>query len=108
MKKALENHVPAGHILVIEDDPRVLELYRRVLTDFDDVAYLDHGDEAVEFIRKAEDISLALVDFDLPGASGLEIIKEMKSHFPAADIVVVTGIDEVDNAVASIKVTGPE
>ena len=103
MGKTANNQMSASQILVVEDDPRVLELYRRVLTDFKDVAYLDHGDKAVEFIRKAEDISLALVDFNLPGASGLEIIKEMKTNFPAAEIVVVTGIDEVDNAVESIR-----
>lgn len=90
-------------ILVVEDDPEVMDLYRRLVGGYPNVLYAVSGTEALELIWEADDISLGLIDFNLPGASGLEVIRELKRAFPNAEEVVVTANNDVQAAVESIK-----
>ncbi|MDP8236021.1 MAG: sigma-54 dependent transcriptional regulator [Candidatus Erginobacter occultus] len=90
-------------ILVVDDDPRILNLYRRLLADYPGGLYAATGTEALEMIDGAADIDLALIDFDLPGASGIEVVEKMKRTFPRAEVVVVTAIYDVQAAVESIQ-----
>ncbi len=103
MKKEKSKDTAVSHILVVEDEERTLDLYRRVLSDFEDVLYAPDGNRALEMIEESDNIGLALIDFNLPDISGLEIIGKVKDKFPRAEINVVTGVDEVEAAVESIK-----
>ena len=90
MKKIKQADSPGGAILVVDDDPMILDLYRRLLKKYPRVLYAATGTEALQLISEANDITVALIDFDLPGASGLEVIRELKKTFPGAEVVVVT------------------
>jgi len=103
MKKIKHTDSPGGGILVVDDDPVILDLYRRLLKKYPRVLYAATGTEALQLIREADDITVALIDFDLPGASGLEVIRELKKTFPGAEEVVVTATYDVQAAVESIK-----
>ncbi len=103
MKKTGPPKNNSSAILVVDDDERILDLYRRLLADYPGVLYAATGTEALEMIDGAADISLALIDFDLPGASGIEVVGKMKEAFPRAEVVVITAIYDVQAAVESIK-----
>ena len=80
-----------------------MTIYQRLLGKYPHVLYADSGTEALELIKEAGNISLALIDFNLPGASGLEVIRELKRSFPDAEEVIVTAMNDVQSAVESIK-----
>jgi len=103
MEKINHTDSPGGTILAVDDDPMILELYRRLLKKYPRVLYAASGTEALRLIREADDITVALIDFDLPGASGLEVIQELKRAFPGAEEAVVTASYDVQSAVESIK-----
>ena len=90
-------------ILCVDDDPGVLLATEEVLED--------HGYEVVG-VRNAEaalsvlargGVDLVVADYRLPGASGLELIEQMKEESLDVPVVVVTGYGSIDHAVTTIK-----
>jgi two-component system, NtrC family, response regulator AtoC len=49
------------------------------------------------------DFDLILLDVVLPGLSGMEVLKEVKSRFPETQVIVITGHASVEAAVGAIK-----
>lgn len=92
-----------GAILVVDDDPGLLKLYRKILKGYPEAVYFSDGVEALDFIAEAGFIGLAFVDYFLPGASGLKIVEDLKRKFPGSDVIVITGLDDVQAAVKAIR-----
>ena len=90
-------------ILVVDDDLAAIKLYRRILGDYRNILFAESDTRALELIGAAEGISLALVDFNLPGATGAEVIRELKKKFPESEAILVTVVDDIQNVVESIK-----
>ena len=77
------------HILVIDDDPDILELLKY---NFSDEGYrvtcLDSGEKAVKFLKNRVP-DLIILDIMLPGIDGLELIKMIDSNPKTGDIPVI-------------------
>lgn len=67
-------------ILVVEDELLIKEFMIAVLKDEGyDVLETDCGDEAVQiFIDHYEDIDLVLLDMQMPGKNGAEVLEELQ------------------------------
>lgn len=76
-------------ILVVEDNPVILELVRTLLTSFG-YGYkgAEDGFEALEAVQES-DFDLILLDIQLPGMDGLEVLKRLKEDPDAVNIPVV-------------------
>ena len=63
-------------ILLVEDDPDIVELYKEVMENFENVAaeYLDDGDVALKAVQTTQ-YDCIVLDIHLPGADGLQIAK---------------------------------
>jgi hypothetical protein len=51
----------------------------------------------------SEDFDVALVDLDLPDASGIEAVVRLHSSFPGLPLVVVTGLDDEATAARAVR-----
>jgi CheY-like chemotaxis protein len=85
-------------VLVVEDDPRLRDLYRSALTDagFSVVAVEDGTDALVVLETRVP--AVVVLDLTLPRVRGLDVAQELKAsaitrHVP---IVVVTATDGSD------------
>lgn len=92
-------------IWVIEDDP----LYREALQELLDATegmkcelVFDSCEDAIEVLRKEGAPQIVLVDIGLPGMSGIEGIRQMKSLSPSTEFVVLTIHDEHRNVFEAI------
>jgi DNA-binding response OmpR family regulator len=89
---------PRGRVLIVDDDSAV----RAFLTDFLEQQYFDvravaDGATALEAFR-TEHFDLILVDFQMPGMSGLELAIEVRKTDPHIPIALITGtIQNVGN-----------
>lgn len=82
----------ANHeILLIEDNPADVDLFRLALEESDIPATLHvatTGDEGLAFLEGRADsgdvgpLDLIVLDMNLPGKSGLEVLKELKQEVP--------------------------
>lgn len=66
------------------------------------VIHAADGYEALRFLEK--DIPhLVLLDYRMPGLTGLEVAEAMKQRIPAVPIVIITAYAEIDSAVKAMK-----
>ena len=84
---------PAPKVLVVDDDPRMLSMMRRVLeVDGYSVATADGGDAALDIVR-AESVDLLILDVMMPGADGFEVCRTVRRE-SGVPILMLTARDE--------------
>ena len=67
-------------ILLIEDDPSTLEVYKIALEQVGFVVdAVDSGEEALEKVKKGK-YDLVLLDYILPGVDGSVVLKEIRKN----------------------------
>lgn len=93
-------------VLIVEDEElerTSLKIFlEENLSDVRIVGEAKSGYEAMDFIDR-EDINLLLVDINIPGPDGLEIIKYAREKLEQAVIIVTTAYDDFDIAHTAIK-----
>jgi hypothetical protein len=79
-------------ILAVDDDPQIREIFHEMLTRFGyGCRTAADGRQALTMLQEEGDISLVITDIRMPGMDGIELIKEIKSRHPDADVICVTG-----------------
>jgi DNA-binding response OmpR family regulator len=89
-------------ILVAEDDPSLAELLRQGLQQEQfSVQIVADGGEAQ---RLASDgfFDLLLLDLNLPGASGLDVLRTVRSNKPDLPVLIVTGAGSVEDRIRGL------
>lgn len=92
-----------AHILIVDDDPRITDLLRRVLAyEGYTVAVAATGDEALD--RTLEHPPDAIVlDIMLPGMDGLEVTRRLRTAGDNVPILLLTARDGVSDRVAGLE-----
>ena len=90
-------------ILVVDDDAKVRALLGEMLEEqgYEVVTAAD-GTEALQCVDE-NDLSLVLLDFQLPDMDGLKVLKEVKKRRPALPVVMVSGYGTIKLAVDATK-----
>jgi DNA-binding NarL/FixJ family response regulator len=73
--------------------------------DMEVVGQAKNGDEALELVRKLE-WDVAVLDFSMPGRSGIELIKEIKRRHPGRPVLVLSMLPEEAHAAQVFKAGG--
>jgi CheY-like chemotaxis protein len=96
IKAEVESSVEPMVLLVVDNDPAVLEITRNLLHNLDHEALaVGSGHEAVDlFINRHHEIDGVLLDKTMPGMSGLECFNILKSIDSEIPVVIMTGYDE--------------
>ena len=92
-------------IVVCDDHTIVREGLKQILSgqpDFEVVAEAADGHEAMKRVRELE-FDVLLLDMSMPGKSGVELIKQVKSEKPKLRILVLTMHEEHQYAVRAIR-----
>jgi DNA-binding response OmpR family regulator len=107
---------PLGRILMVEDDPKDVELTLTALEDYNlanEVVVAHDGEEALDYLycrgkfsnRSTDNPAVMLLDLKLPKVDGLEILKIVKSDekLKLIPVVVLTSSHEEKDMVTSYK-----
>jgi CheY-like chemotaxis protein len=105
-----------GRILMVEDDPRDVELTLTALAEYNlsnEVVVIHDGAEALDYLyrrgnfktRDNENPAVLLLDLKLPKVDGLEVLQQIKSDesLRMIPVVVLTSSREERDMVASYK-----
>ncbi|HZU61645.1 MAG TPA: response regulator transcription factor [Solirubrobacteraceae bacterium] len=92
----------AGQILVIEDEPGIVDFLERGLRahGFGVISALD-GESGLERAG-SEPVDLVVLDMMLPGRSGLEVLESLRTTHPSLPVIVLTALGDVENRVAGL------
>lgn len=94
---------PKGNILVIDDEAEICEGLETLLAS-EGFAVRTAGDAASGLEKLSEQpFDLLLLDINLPGRNGLELLQELRRRDPYLPIIVITAYGAVDMARAAFK-----
>src|SRR5437762_13425140 len=94
-----------GHVLIVDDDPALLQalpeaLRLRMAGLTVDTA--DSGAAALDRIA-ARDYDAIVTDIKMPGMDGLELLAEIRTHRPDTPTLMITGHGEHDLVVDALR-----
>jgi CheY-like chemotaxis protein len=86
----------SGTVLLVEDDPEVLEVLQLILVDAGhQVLPARDGEEAFDILRSGTHIDLLLCDIILPGRkNGIEVAREAQRLRPDLKVLLTSGYAE--------------
>ncbi len=90
-------------ILVVDDDESLRRVTQVQLEDEGyTVSAACNGEEALSILmRKPED--LVITDLSMPGMSGVDLLRKIRSEYPETTVVLVTAFGTVETAVEAMK-----
>jgi nitrogen regulation protein NR(I) len=90
-------------ILLIEDDPGIVETMQRVLADEGhQVVVQRRGDDGLAAAAQGA-FNVVVTDLRLPGMNGLEVIRRLHASEPRLPIILVTAFGTTDAAIEAMK-----
>lgn len=90
-------------ILVVDDEAEIRNLLKRMLARKDyEVTLCSSGEEALETLQSAVP-DVILTDVQMPGISGLDLIRFVSEKFPRIPIIVITAHGNFSTAVEALN-----
>ncbi len=93
----------SSSVLVIDDEPVVLDLFRRVLGERGlAIRTARNAEEAFALIDR-EGFGCVLADKNLPGTDGIEIVRRVRKAQPYCACIVMTAYASTESAVEALR-----
>jgi putative two-component system response regulator len=90
-----------GAVLVVDDDRAVRRMITRILERAGHTCYEACDSAEARALVEEHDFVLVTCDVDMPGASGLELVGDLREHHPDLAVVMVSGMDDPGTAAAA-------
>ena len=91
-------------ILIVDDEPDMLQLLRRSLgPDLDCTVETASSAEMALQLLDNNFFDLVLADIKMPGMDGLALLEVIKREFPGLTVVMMTAFGSIDTAVVAMK-----
>jgi len=88
-------------ILVVDDEPQIRRIMRAVLVAKGyEVMEAECGEEALNLIR-SDKCDLMLLDINMPGISGIEVCREVRTSFDMPIVIMTAGEENRARALAA-------
>ena len=89
--------------LIVDDEQDILDLLRITLTrmGIDCLAATDLA--GARRLLSSESFNLCLTDMRLPDGDGIDLVREMASHYPQVPVAMITAHGSMETAVAAMK-----
>lgn len=91
-------------VMIVEDHALVRAAIRRTLTvpEIEVVAEAASAEQALQIVMDHRP-DVILVDIDLPGMNGVQLVRELAPRLPESKIVMLTGSGDREDLVAAIR-----
>ncbi|MFO0753758.1 MAG: response regulator [Thermodesulfovibrionales bacterium] len=92
-----------GSILVVDDDPFVLDSASLLLGSYgNSVASSPNGKEALSRFREGT-FDVVVTDIRMPGMTGIELLEQVRSLDPEVPVILMTAYADLDIAIDAVK-----
>ncbi len=96
----------AAHILLIDDDPAVLDMVHSALAHYGmEVHAYPNAAQALDLMQNpsAPQFDLVITDINMEGLDGFDVIHKVKAMQPRLPVVLMTGQASVDYAIRAMR-----
>ncbi|HEY8238340.1 MAG TPA: response regulator transcription factor [Candidatus Limnocylindrales bacterium] len=91
------------HVLLVEDDPRLLRVLRRLLEDDRHVVEVaPDGETALDLVDATDGIEVVVLDVGLPRMNGIEVARRLRRDGRELAILMLTARDTVNDRVSGL------
>ena len=90
-------------ILIVDDEPRVLDALEAILAAEFRVLRAGHGEEALARLAAEPDVAVIVTDHRMPGMTGVELLRRSQERAPDAVRIVLTAYTDVDSLMEAIN-----
>ncbi len=98
------NKVKYGSVLVVDDDPAVLDSSSLLLKEFGyDVASSRSASEAIKRFE-ANNIDAVVTDIVMPSVSGIELLRQIHDINPSTPVILMTAYADMEKVLGAIKI----
>jgi len=93
----------SARILVVDDEEIVIRSCTRILDGSD--YQLEAAHDGREALQKVEQnaYDIMILDIMMPNIGGLEVLRRVKEGHPDIDVIMITGLSQIDTAVQAMK-----
>lgn len=99
----MANEKEKNTLLVVDDDPYVLESVSTLLKEYDYTVHTSqNAGDAVKLVRRIP-FDVVLTDIKMPQVTGIELLQEIHRYNPQIPVILMTAFAELDIAVDAIK-----
>src|ERR1039458_10067699 len=93
----------SARILIVDDEEIVIKSCLGILAgDEFQVESVQDGREALKKIEE-NPYDVVILDIMMPNIDGLEVLRRVKETHPNVDVIMITGLSQVDTAVQAMK-----
>jgi DNA-binding NtrC family response regulator len=99
------NQTPSFPILLLDDDPAWLSSFQFMLmriAGINNILTCQDSRQIFDIIDQ-NDIGLVIIDLGMPHVTGNEVLERIKAAHPDVQVIILTGIDEVEEVVCCMK-----
>jgi nitrogen regulation protein NR(I) len=89
-------------VLIVDDDKSIRYSLKRMIEGSYAILTAQNGEEALAHLRKNPP-DLVVMDIKMPGRSGIDVLKEMKSIDPKSLVILMTAYGTTDTAIEAMK-----
>ncbi len=90
-------------VLVIDDEPATLTMFRLFLTAYGyDVLVAEDGDSGLNLVKEFHP-DIIFTDLKMPKMDGFEVLKQVKHLAPRTEVIVITGHGDMDLVVRALN-----
>ena len=96
---------PGCRVLVVDDERRLRDMLVRSATEmgFDAVAARSAEQTLKVLESNGDDIDIVLLDLNLPGVGGIELLGQIRQRWAHIQVVILTGFGNLDSAKKAIR-----
>ena len=92
-------------ILIVEDDPVMVVFLKEYLESISTISTVTTGQEAIDFIEGGLVPHLVVLDLNIPGIDGFEVLKHIRSNvkFNTMPVIVLSGSTSSEDRVKALQ-----
>lgn len=92
-------------VLLADDHTMFREGLKQILSETSDIVVIDEAENTGEVLAKVceQRFDVVILDITMPGRNGIDIISELKSGYPALQVLILSMHPEDQYAVRTIK-----
>lgn len=103
MNMAKQPKATKSHILVVDDDKRIRELVSRFLHEHNFIVMTAEDANEAYNVTKRFEFDALVVDVMMPGETGVEFTKKMRSSGYNTPVLLLTALGEADDRISGLE-----
>ena len=93
-----------ANILLVDDDAQFIDIMKKRLTKRQmQVFHAGSGDEAMRQLSIHDEIEVVILDVNMPGRGGMEMLRLIKQVHPLVEVIMLTGHATMESAIDGMR-----